>query len=212
MTIEPCLNNQDWSYPVGAQFIGTPPIMNIGVRVGWSGWVGLYGRPSCLVCTRRKVLSPRQFWGTHTSRGAVRPGTRKGPSTPNPTPCHYMLSIPAPTPVGPSPGGGAVSRYVVARGGRAERWGPCGCQAWEPPQNCRGERSQPPSPLRNPGPISSYLSSSPSLLSLSACSSKYLMASSTLCCSSGESASSACLNAASSPLSTPLEQQQAMKQ
>src|SRR6266581_2712098 len=103
--------------------------MNIGARVGWSGWVGLYGRPSCLVCTRRKVLSPRQFWGTHTSRGAVRPGTRKGPSTPNLTPCHYMLSIPAPPPAGPSPGGGAGPRPVVARRGRVERWGPCGCQA-----------------------------------------------------------------------------------
>src|SRR6266567_2962954 len=64
-----------------------------------------------------------------------------------------------------------------------------------------GERSQPPTPLRNPGPISSYPSSPPSPLSLSACSSKYLIASSTHCCSSGESASSACLNAASSPCS-----------
>src|SRR5207245_9762272 len=40
-----------------------------------------------------------------------------------------MLSIPAPTPVGPPSGGGAVPRPVVARGGRVERWGPCGCQA-----------------------------------------------------------------------------------
>src|SRR6266571_7949522 len=64
-----------------------------------------------------------------------------------------------------------------------------------------GERSQPPTPLRNPGPTSSYPSSSPSPLSLSPCSCKYLIASSTPCCSSGESASSACLNASSSPCS-----------
>ncbi len=46
----------------------------------------------------------------------------------NRTPCHYMWYTPAPTSVGPSPGRGAVPRHVVARGGRVEWWGPCGCQ------------------------------------------------------------------------------------
>src|SRR3989442_536977 len=48
------------------------------------------------------TLSPRQFWDGRA------PGTHKGPSTPNLTPCHYMLYTPAPTPVAPLPGGGAA--------------------------------------------------------------------------------------------------------
>ncbi len=69
-------------------------------------------------------------------KGRASPGTRKGPSTPNHAPCHYMLSIPAPTPVRPLSGGGAVPRHVGPRfivgprGGQVERWGPCGNPVW----------------------------------------------------------------------------------
>src|SRR6266566_7327694 len=34
----------------------------------------------------------------HRNYRGLPPGTRKGPSTPNHTPCHYMLYTPAPTP------------------------------------------------------------------------------------------------------------------
>jgi hypothetical protein len=99
---------------------------SVGARVVWSGWVGLYGRPWW--------LSPRQFWGTHASSGAVRPGTRKGPSTPNPTPCHYISGNRPATRRRPDGRGSRSVRHVVARGGRVERWGPCGCQVRTTPK------------------------------------------------------------------------------
>ena len=46
---------------------------------------------------------------------------------PNPTPCHYIL-YPCSHAVVPSPGGGAVPRPVVARGGRVERWALAGAR------------------------------------------------------------------------------------
>jgi hypothetical protein len=63
------------------------------------------------------------------------PGTRKGPSTPNPTPCHYISPGLRPAQVSTALlfGGGAVSRNVVARGGWVDVGGPCGCQAPAPP-------------------------------------------------------------------------------
>jgi mycofactocin system glycosyltransferase len=50
------------------------------------------------------------LWGFIRAGMKGSPGTRKGPSTPNHTPCHYMLSIPTPTPVRTLSGGGAVPR------------------------------------------------------------------------------------------------------
>jgi len=89
---------------------------------------------------------------------------RKGPSTPNPTPCHYMLYTTAPLPIEPSFGGGVVPRDVVARGGRVKWWGPCGCQATRLDEallgipsrrtkKCQGERAEsPPDSLATQGP------------------------------------------------------------
>src|SRR6266699_3308341 len=64
-------------------------------------------------------LSPRQ-------------GSRKGPSTPNPTPCHYTSHGPRSRSSCPALRClvGAVSRNVVARGGDVGRWGPCGNPVW----------------------------------------------------------------------------------
>src|SRR6266567_1282481 len=53
----------------------------------------------------------------------------QGPIHPQPHPVPLHVVHPCSYPAGPSPGGGAVPRPVVARGGRVERWGPGGCQA-----------------------------------------------------------------------------------
>ncbi len=58
----------------------------------------------------------------HRNYRGLPPGTRKGPSTPQPHPVPLHVVHPCSYPVQPSPGGGAVPRPVVARG-------PCGCQA-----------------------------------------------------------------------------------
>jgi len=82
--------------------------------------------------TELPPLSPRQFWGTYASSGAVRPGTHRGPSTPHPAPCYYIFGW-TPSHIrrwwGERRSEARAVRDVVARGGRVERWGPCGCQA-----------------------------------------------------------------------------------
>src|SRR5205807_3674947 len=53
----------------------------------------------------------------------------QGPIHPPTPPRATTCCPPCSHAVEPSPGGGAGPRPVVARGGRVERWGPCGCQA-----------------------------------------------------------------------------------
>jgi len=96
---------------------------------------------------------------------------RKGPSTPNRTPCHYMLSIPAPTPVGLLSGGGAVSPTCSGTGRQGGADGPlrvpgltAPLDAWMP-QMCQGEspcvaREPPGSQPCAPSPFA-YQSHSP---------------------------------------------------
>jgi len=55
----------------------------------------------------REGSLPDGFWGDPT------PGTRKGPSTPNHTPCHYMLYTPAPDPSGSCLVAGRVPGFTL---------------------------------------------------------------------------------------------------
>jgi len=97
--------------------------------------------------------------GEKGRRGSgLAPGTHKGPSTPNPAPCHYISP-------GPPPRSyvhravawweGGVLRNVVARGGWEDVGGPCGCQAARhnearmylslgTPKKCQGESPSTP--------------------------------------------------------------------
>ncbi len=76
------------------------------------------------------------------------PGTHKGPSAPNPAPCHYISPVPPPrlVPTAPSP---VVGRSPKCSGtGRCGVvWGPCGCQAQGKPKYV-GERESLPRPPR----------------------------------------------------------------
>ncbi len=72
----------------------------------------------------------------------------------HPTPCHYMSQDPCPTPTStaPSPGGGAVTSHVVARGGWGGRRGPCGCQASQRAATLKCVRDRGPHPRATQSP------------------------------------------------------------